>query len=724
MYGVFCIVIVLVCAIIEIVKRKEAMEMQTTDIKFKEALANQENGQQPKISSNFEGFDSCNLLINDGLIVIGIQQLKPDYIDAILKEFNATTPFFEAEDGCYLLYAGKLYPDQTTDFLHQNATCALGFEASYQDNVNTPEGIPFKIKSQAAKTYHWDAPIAKLPDIFKQSSTKNFNLLNPSLSSNERYNIYTKTIDNMPIKDTDKVELKKSGKMLLMDLNIDFPDTCRFDASGKPVINYSPKSNYGMSEAERASKQTEQIEKQIEKAQNGDAQIAGQDEANSIIDRGIVAEDNGQPKLTKQLMTKYRTIKWGGNLYFSVDKGKTFKASEDKLRWIIWQYCEDKKSTYSDEVFKAMHGRSYPLADDHKFDIVLKNGILRDGKFVPMKDYREFTPYHINEDYDPKAKPVDLVDYYLQFLSDRDKYSQKDKDDLKNLILEMMASCLIVDPSLVSSLHRFFILIGNGSNGKGTLLKVLNNILGKDAVSNVKMNQLSSDSAIWSMVGKLANLGDDIADKPIDNDQMTRLKNITTADNFQIIPKYNNGFKVTITATQIFSSNSLLKTFEKDNAVYRRIIYIPMFNTVSGSQIIDHFEDKLSSPDAVRYWLRLIVPAYERLCRTNQFTKSKIIDDYMQNYREFNNPAITWLKDTMFDPSHKTAPEVYLNYTQFCTSMNEKPVSKKMVKAAIHDYCHMEIVPLWKKSAGKTCRVYDTIKKPAQTKTKGRYNIH
>ena len=129
-----------------------------------------------------------------------------------------------------------------------------------------------------------------------------------------------------------------------------------------------------------------------------------------------------------------------------------------------------QKTRYIDEVIKQMKYRA-PLIDSKKiFDIKLQNGILREGEFIEM-DYQEFTPYSIDIPYNPEAEPVEIVDEYIDHLTNNDP-------DYRSRLLEILAHPLIVNKEFKRMLAKFFIFVGDGGNGKGTLLLIIRRILG------------------------------------------------------------------------------------------------------------------------------------------------------------------------------------------------------------------------------------------------------
>ena len=118
---------------------------------------------------------------------------------------------------------------------------------------------------------------------------------------------------------------------------------------------------------------------------------------------------------------------------------------------------------------------------------------------------------------------VPIVDDYINQLT-------KGEAEYKKLLLEIMAHPLIVDKEFKSLLAKFFIFVGDGGNGKGTLLLIIRRILGAKNCSGLSIKQMTDERYFSTLQNKLCNLGDDVEDEAINHEQMKILKNISTCD--------------------------------------------------------------------------------------------------------------------------------------------------------------------------------------------------
>src|SRR5699024_11809548 len=76
----------------------------------------------------------------------------------------------------------------------------------------------------------------------------------------------------------------------------------------------------------------------------------------------------------------------------------------------------------------------------------------------------------------------------------------------------------------------FVSFVREGGNGKGTLLVSNRRILSPKNCTALSIDNMSDEIYVTTMEGKLVNLGDDIQDQAINNEQMKHLKNISTCD--------------------------------------------------------------------------------------------------------------------------------------------------------------------------------------------------
>lgn len=406
----------------------------------------------------------------------------------------------------------------------------------------------------------------------------------------------------------------------------------------------------------------------------------------------IIADKDNEYEMASWLMEEFDFLQYGQRFYFKHDGSYTHEDSI--LRKRVFEKVGSQKTRYVDEVVKQMQYRSRIIPQEKVFDIKFKNGYLRDGEFTELIT-EDFTPYVLDIDYDPEAEQDERVDNYLKHLTNG-------QEDYLLLLLEVLGHTLIVNPEFKRMLAKFFIFVGDGGNGKGTLLTIIKTILGSKNVTGMGIQDLSDERYLASFKGKLANLGDDIQDQSINDKDMKILKNISTCDFISTRELYKNAEDMYFTGSLIFTSNHILKSWEKGESYKRRVMWLPMYTKVTKKDPL--FITKLTDEKALKYWIRLIVEGYKRLYKNGKFTNAKIVQDFNDNYHRENNPALDYLLGMeLRDIDGKPIREIYDDFEKWCED-NAVKYNERMLSDTL-----LEIWGLEKKNRkinGKTCKCF------------------
>lgn len=405
-------------------------------------------------------------------------------------------------------------------------------------------------------------------------------------------------------------------------------------------------------------------------------------------------------RVAKYFIKEMNPILFEDVVYYKING--VFTADVDVVyRWMNTELPE-MSSYLQDEVLKQIRRRC-PFHKGYKeWKIRTPNGVLHRGRFTYIEGgYPEFTPYTLPYPYDPDTPATESIDKLLTHISGGDV-------EYVNYILSMFAASLITSRYKRAKEPRFHIIIGDGGNFKGTSLKVLGLALGEDNVANNKLDALGDEKKVLAMQGKLANIGEDILDRPINEVQMSNLKNITAADTITMRELYQSAKNgVIVMSNLIFSSNHVLKSFEKGESFKRRIKWVPMFKGVPESEFDDDFFDELYSDESIKYMTKLIIEAYFDLY-ANGFPKCKIIDTFTESYHDENNNVAQYLKEIPITEFLNNKPKAcYDEYASWAEEEGLNPSSKKQFDKALTDKYKLVVkVVCNKETGGKSRRVY------------------
>ena len=436
------------------------------------------------------------------------------------------------------------------------------------------------------------------------------------------------------------------------------------------------------------------------------AQPLPEEELNTILrDLNVEADKDNEPLIAEFMMREFKMLTYAQSIYFYYDGD--YINDMNILKRLVFEKVGSQKTRYVDEVIKQIEYRTPLIPESKVFDIKFNNGILRDGEFIEV-DYDEFTPYHIKVDYDPEAEPVADVDNYISHLTQGDP-------DYTRIIYEILAHTLIVNKEFKRLLAKFFIFIGDGGNGKGTLLQIIKFILGEHNCTGHSISNMSDERYFVTMKGKLANLGDDIHDEPINNDQMKQLKNISTCDFISARELYKQSDSIQLTISLIFTSNHVLKTFEKGKSYKRRVMWLPMFTEVTDENKDPNFISKLTTEKALKYWMRRILEGYFRLYENEKFTESDIVNNYNTLYHKENNTTLIFLDDYVkADIQGKRLSEIYMEYETWCEDNALSLGSKRMMQDSIKEV--FDLIIGVKRINGRSTRVFIDARQTVQGK--------
>ena len=297
----------------------------------------------------------------------------------------------------------------------------------------------------------------------------------------------------------------------------------------------------------------------------------------------------------------------------------------------------------------------------------------------------------IDVDYNPKAYH-ELLDKTL------DKVSCNDKQ-IRALLEEMIGYTLFRR----NTMQTAFILTGEGSNGKSTILNLIKKLLGKKNYTSLDLREMEDTFKPAELSGKLANIGDDISAKYLDNS--SAFKKVVTGESFMVQKKYAQPFELESYATQIFCANELPQVSDKSDGFARRLAIIP-FNATFSKHDKDYdpfIEEKLLSDESMQYLLKLAIDGLKRVLYNRKFTKSDKADAEKSEYIRGNNNVLEYLEE---EPKleNESVSDSYLAYQVWCSSNGCHSVKKANFSKEIRK--QLGLTTKVKSIDGKSTRVY------------------
>lgn len=309
----------------------------------------------------------------------------------------------------------------------------------------------------------------------------------------------------------------------------------------------------------------------------------------------------------------------------------------------------------------------------------LKNGLynLRTGEFEPHSwDHLSMTQLPVEYDLTATCRPI------IEFLYD----IVQDPADVP-LILEYMGYCLLANKDLQKEL----VLTGPPDSGKSVLLFLMTALFGSKNVSNITMQQLSSNRfALAQLVGKICNIYADISHARLED--IERFKAIATADEVEAEKKGMQLFKFKPRAKLVYSANILPKPpITVDDSFYRRWMIIQCAlrekHYFSGLPVVrdPKLLEKLCTPQNLSGLFNLVVISARRLVQKQRFCKVTPTDQTRELYERLSNPVQMWIETNLEVDGDAELPidMGYRNYVEFCKDRKIGVTTKEWLGKAL-----------------------------------------
>ncbi|MEM2281866.1 MAG: phage/plasmid primase, P4 family, partial [Candidatus Bathyarchaeia archaeon] len=271
--------------------------------------------------------------------------------------------------------------------------------------------------------------------------------------------------------------------------------------------------------------------------------------------------------------------------------------------------------------------------------VCFNNGIL-DINTMELKPHSPeyFFRNVIHADYNPDAKAEKFLKWLEEVLPD---------EEARKCIQEMFGYCLY----RAYPLHYLFFLVGNGRNGKGTLMRTLIGLLGRENCASVPLERLPERFQTTNLIGKLVN----IVSEPKTTLVTTEIIKMLTGEDL-ISAEFKGKQKLiqfTNYAKLIVVANRLPPVNDTSLAWWRRVIVIEFPVTIPPEKIIKNIEEQwLNSPEERSGIVNWALEGLHRLLKNCCFTQSKTMIETVELYKRWSQPVQYFLdKYCMYGPN-------------------------------------------------------------------------
>jgi putative DNA primase/helicase len=213
--------------------------------------------------------------------------------------------------------------------------------------------------------------------------------------------------------------------------------------------------------------------------------------------------------------------------------------------------------------------------------------------------------------------------------------------------------------------HKALFLVGPTASGKSTLLDTLRSMLGSDSVASLTPQQMAGEKFGGAELrGAWANIRNDIPANTIEN--VGQLKEIVGGDPIKAERKHQDPFMFEPTAKHAFSANQLPDAEVSDEAFFRRILLVPVPDTVPRGERDAKLDDKLQ--DELPGILNWALDGLDRLLAQGRFTADRTPGETQRTWEKWGHSITRFVEDCLDETAGNAIPksDLYAAYVAFC----------------------------------------------------------
>lgn len=371
-----------------------------------------------------------------------------------------------------------------------------------------------------------------------------------------------------------------------------------------------------------------------------------------------------------------RRWEFGKHAFERVVNSYVDEITTSKLNDTVAYIMRNMPETESDNSFD---GRYYVQFSNVTYDVLADEAVEPKPEMLIIGSL----PVKLNLD-----APYGLADEFIESISDGDK-------DVSAVLCEIIGACMC--SSHIVSRSPMLIGRANGgtgkaANGKSTYINWIRAIIGSGNASSLSISDMENRFAPGLVVGKLANLGDDISDGYLKGAPLSTFKKMVTGDEIFADVKNGTPFKFRPLATQVFSMNAMPRMSDTTEGVYRRLTFVPFYAQFKPG--MPGFDPIIGRKLAMRENLErgavLGLMSLRGLIERNDFTAIPAMADEMAKVQAENSSVVRWATEnevTAETLNGVTVAEAYRQYRNWAEDSGEQfPRQKTVFSSELVDF--------------------------------------
>jgi len=367
------------------------------------------------------------------------------------------------------------------------------------------------------------------------------------------------------------------------------------------------------------------------------------------------------PRFAKEIMKNFNFMTPRDSEIIHVYTDGVYKSYGEKvIKEVANIYLnDDYRSHRVSETISYIESGTYTNPDELDKEIInVRNGLLdlETGELLPH-DPKYFTTIQFPVFYNKEADCPNIKKFLLEVVG---------KNDIQ-VIKELFGYFLWRDYHI----QKAFMFVGDGRNGKSTLISIMYNFLERNNISSVSLQDLNNSRFSTSLlVEKVANI---FADLPSDALNRTGMfKMLTGGDYVKAERKFKDAFNFLNTAKLVFSCNKIPETKDDTSAFFRRWIFVNFPNKFEGEKCDPNILKKLTTEEEMSGLLNWAIEGLKSLLENKAFSDNKSTEDIMDTYQRLSSPVMAFAKDCVEQDSEGfiQKDDLYSAFVSYCKENN------------------------------------------------------
>lgn len=301
--------------------------------------------------------------------------------------------------------------------------------------------------------------------------------------------------------------------------------------------------------------------------------------------------------------------------------------------------------------------------------IVCQNGLLHaPDRLLWRHTPRLFNTFCLGHDYISDALMPGVWLAFLRSIWDDD---QESIDTLQEMFGYLLTHR--------NDLQKMFVLYGSKRGGKGTIIKVLQALLGQGNTTPTSMSDMSTDFGLSNLDGKAMAFMSDLRFRGRDDGvAVERLLKISGDDTVMINRKYREPYEAHLACRFLIVSNELPQLYDESGALQSRMIMLRFEKNFQELGVLDStLQERLLSRDVLPGVLTWALQGLDRLNARGCFVQPESGAEELVAMEELSSPTLRFITECCEVGRNKIIPrqELFSAWKVWCSETDHRSSS-------------------------------------------------